>query len=137
MSRFGLRKRLKARLGRGVEETGPTSERFSVVFELPDGERKTVETEAHYTLHMASQMLETPIEAGCPDGHCGGCFVDILTDTGMQAMNEKELTVIREKHEREPKAGERLACHARLLGPGVEVRVREAWNLEDIRGEET
>jgi hypothetical protein len=54
----------------------------------------------------------------------------------MQAMNEKELTVIREKHEREPEAGERLACHARLLGPGVEVRVREVWNIEDIRGEE-
>ncbi len=136
MSRFGLRKRLKARLGKSVDESGPTTNRFSIVFELPNGDRETVETEAHYTLHMASQMLETPIEVGCPDGHCGGCLVDVLADTGMQDMNEKELTVFREKQEREPEPGERLACHARLSGPGVEVRVREVWNLEDIRGVE-
>lgn len=136
MSRFGLRKRLKARLGRGNDEPAPTADRFAIVFELPDGTRETVETEAHYTLHMASQMLETPIEAGCPDGHCGGCTVDIISGDGMQAMNDKELTVFREKNEREPAPKERLACHARVLGAGVEVRVRQVWNLEDIRGEE-
>jgi ferredoxin len=137
MSRFGLRKRLKARLGRTEESTTSTTERFSIVFALPNGDRETVETEAHYTLHMASQMLETPIETGCPDGHCGGCLVDVAGSDGMQAMNDKELTVIREKHEREPVPGERLACHARVLGAGVEVQVREVWNLEDIRGEES
>jgi ferredoxin len=106
-----------------------------VLFELPNGNRETVETEAHYTLHMASQMLETPIEAGCPDGHCGECLVDILQDTGMQALGDRELEVIREQHKRDPEPKERLACHARVLGPGVEVRVRKIWNLEDIRGE--
>jgi ferredoxin len=136
MSRFGLRKRLKARLGRSKDAPATTADRFAIVFELPDGSRETIETEAHYTLHMASQMLETPIEAGCPDGHCGGCLVDVLDDSGMQAMNEKELTVFREKNGRDPAPGERLACHARVLAAGVEVKVRQVWNLEDIRGEE-
>ena len=81
MSRFGLRKRIKARLGRAsTSSSRQDEERFNIVFELPDGERHVVETEAHYTLHMASQMLETPIEIGCPDGHCGGCLVDVLVD---------------------------------------------------------
>lgn len=136
MSRFGIRKRLKARLGRAEDVAASTTDRFSILFTLPNGDQKTVETEAHYTLHMASQMLETPIETGCPDGHCGGCLVDIVAGDGMQAMNEKELAVIREKHEREPAPGERLACHARVLSAGVEVHVRQVWNLEDIRGEE-
>jgi ferredoxin len=135
MSRFGLRKRLKAKLGRGGDDSNTASQRFTVLFELPNGSRETVETEAHYTLHMASQMLETPIEAGCPDGHCGECLVDILQDTGMQALGDRELEVIREQHKRDPEPKERLACHARVSGPGVEVRVRKIWNLEDIRGE--
>ena len=106
-----------------------------MLFELPDGVRVEVETEAHYTLHMASQMLETPIENGCPDGHCGGCLVDIIEGGGMQEISDRELTVIRDEHKREPKDNERLACHARVLGPGVEVRVHRVWSLEDIRGE--
>ena len=138
MSRFGLRRRIKSKLGMagGDSSSGnQRDERFEILFELPNGERKCVETEAHYTLHMASQMLETPIEVGCPDGHCGGCLVDLVSDTGMQAMSDREREVILEKHEREPGANERLACHARVLGPGVEVKVHKVWSLEDLRGE--
>jgi len=135
MSRFGIRRRLKAKLGRGGQAEPEQDERFTVLFELPDGARIEVETEAHYTLHMASQMLETPIEVGCPDGHCGGCLVDIIEGAGMQAMSDRELTVIRDEHKRDPNEVERLACHARVLGPGVEVRVHKVWSLEDIRGE--
>lgn len=137
MSRFGLRRRIKSRLGIGNEPTGgdQREERFEILFELPNGDRKTVETEAHYTLHMASQMLETPIEVGCPDGHCGGCLVDVMSDIGMQAMGDRERDVILEKHERQPESLERLACHARVLGPGVEVKVHKVWSMEDLRGE--
>ena len=136
MSRFGLRNRIKSRLGRGGNTPDRRDdERFEILFELPDGARHSVETEAHYTLHMASQMLETPAEIGCPDGHCGGCLVDVLVADGVQAMKSKELEVIREKHEREPGAQERLACHARVLGPGAEVRIRKVWSLEELRGE--
>ena len=137
MSRFGLRKRLKSKLGMGSDaQSGPTKEeRFDIIFELPDGQKVTVETEAHYTLHMASQMLETPIEVGCPDGHCGGCIVDLVSDSGMQEMGSRERGVILEKHEREPESHERLACHARVLGPGVEVKVRQVWSMEELRGE--
>jgi len=59
----------------------------------------------------------------------------MIKDGGMQAMGDRELEVIKEKHQREPESQERLACHARILGAGVEVKVREVWNLEDIRGE--
>lgn len=137
MSRFGLRRRIKSKLGFGAEssDSKETEDRFEILFELPNGDRKTVETEAHYTLHMASQMLETPIEVGCPDGHCGGCLVDVVSDAGMQAMGERERDVIVEKHERQPEAQERLACHARVLGPGVEVKVHKVWSMEDLRGE--
>ena len=137
MSRFGLRRRIKSKLGMGSDSSGGSQreERFEILFELPNGEQKRVETEAHYTLHMASQMLETPIEVGCPDGHCGGCLVDVVSDAGMQAMSEREREVIVEKHQRQPEGGERLACHARVLGPGVEVKVHKVWTLEDLRGE--
>jgi len=135
MSRFGIRRRLKAKLGRTNQVEEQEVERFTVLFHLPDGTQAEVETEAHYTLHMVSQMLETPIEVGCPDGHCGGCLVDLIEDSGMQVMGERELTVIRDEHKRDPAEDERLACHARVLGPGVEVRVHKVWSLEDIRGE--
>lgn len=103
-------------------------------FVLPDGEERETQAEARYTLVMASQTLETPIATGCPDGTCGGCVVDVLSGEGLAPPAAAELSAFRSANGREPTGEERLACHARVAGPGVRVRVRKVWTLQDQRG---
>jgi ferredoxin len=135
MTPFGIRKRIKrlisgARGGSTAPEQG-----FDVAFVLPDGSTRSVRTEAQYTLTMASQLLETPIDTPCPDGHCGLCQVRILEGLGSLAPESTTEAEILDKvlGPGRDKAI-RLACHARLRGPGVKVAVQKVWRLEEIRG---
>ncbi len=136
MSRFGIRKRIKKALGRGGA-ADPKDESFDITLILPDGSEHTLRTEPHYTLVMASQTLDTPIHTFCPDGHCGKCQVDVLA--GHDALRppldaEKDLLDEVLGKDRDPSV--RLACHARVMGPGVKVRVRHTWNIDGAtRGE--
>ncbi len=136
MSRFQIRQRLKDRLlGRSAAQAADTTQQIELRLVLPDGSEHTVQTEPHYTLVMASQTLETPIHAHCPDGHCGGCQVTVLEGhDALRPAAEAELTLLDEKLgvDRDPNV--RLACHARLVGGGVKIRVGKVWSLEEAMG---
>lgn len=132
MSRFGLRKRLKAALGGPGDRGADPVHRITLV--LPDGGEHAVGAEDRYTLVMASQTLDTPIATGCPDGHCGECVVDVLA--GAEALAPASVAE-REAYEKGQRRAatdrERLACHARVVGSGAKVKVRRVWTMETHR----
>jgi len=132
MTPWGLRNKLKSALGRGGGPSAPsTSEEIEVRFVLPDGAEKSVRCEPRYSLVMASQTLETPIATGCPDGQCGTCLVDVLDGAGLAAPTSAEQRVMADKG---VKPHQRLACHAKVTGPGTRVKVHTVWTMESTRG---
>jgi ferredoxin len=149
MSRFGLRKKLKG----FIKSPKPTIVRHKIVYILPDGTEQIVEAEERYNILMASQSLPSPIGTGrraggpCPDGGCGSCQVEIIDSTGLTPMTESELEtldsyVAGEPHEgrpREPgepyKSNTRLACYAKIIGPGARVAVRDLVDFEKLSGD--
>ncbi|RME26471.1 MAG: hypothetical protein D6798_06630 [Deltaproteobacteria bacterium] len=131
MTPFGIRKKLKGLVGRGGGRTDIV--RYDITFVLPDGTEQTVQAEERYTLAMASQFLPAPIATGCPDGQCGGCVVDVLDDRGLAPASDSERKVF-EKWHKHYDGSRRLACHARITGPGAKVRVRELFDYDSIRG---
>ena len=134
MTPFHIRERLRKLLLLAFEPVRVEEERFDVTFVLPDGRACTVRSEKHYTLVMASQFLDTPIATGCPDGRCGLCAVDVLAGSGsLQAPGNAESQVMDQVLGVERGPDVRLACHARVLGPGIRVGVRKVWRLEDAR----
>ena len=132
MTPFGLRKRLKTALGLGGRAETAV---FHVTFVMPGGRERVTEAEDRYTLVMASQTLETPIATECPDGHCGGCAVEVIG--GVDALSPAkpaEVEAYTKGQKRAPGASERLACHARVQGEGARVRVKRVWTMETYRG---
>lgn len=128
MTPWGIRKRIKSVLGRPA---APEREQaYTLTLVLPDGSAHEVKAEERYTLVMASQSLETPIATGCPDGHCGNCAVDVLEDKGLAPASDAEAKLLREK----AKAGQRLACHARVVGSGGRFRVYQTWSMATNAG---
>ena len=102
-----------------------------ITFLTPDGKETEVKSELRYTLVMASQTLEKPIATGCPDGHCGGCLVEVVDGTGIGEPSAGEAKLLADKTEKNV----RLACHARVVGPGGKIRIREVWSMDSVRGE--
>lgn len=134
MTPFGIRNRLKQALGRGAPGARQDEEALTVRFVLPDGKEHEVRCEPKYTLVMASQTIDTPIATGCPDGHCGGCNVDVLEGAaGLASPSAAEQKLIDEKWSTRP--GTRLACHAKVVGSGTKVRVHSIWSMDQTRGE--
>ncbi len=151
MSIFGIRRRLKAALGMGRSSAAIVT--HPITYLLPDGRSVTVQAEAGYSVLMASQSLERPIGTGrraggtCPDGGCASCRVEVDVDTGLSPMSAAEQRTldaaargdVHEGREREPSApvlaSSRLACHARIIGPGARVRVAELFDYDTIRGD--
>lgn len=130
MTPFGIRKKLKGLMGDGGKPQVTTCE---LVFVLPDGSEQKVQTEARYTLAMASQFLPSPIATGCPDGQCGQCVVEVLESNGIAAIADSERKVM-DKWHKTPDPKRRLACHARVEGSGAKVRVFSLFDYESIRG---
>ncbi len=134
MSRFNLRRRLKARFtGQPARADEPTGIELTLV--LPDGSEHTVQTEPHYTLVMASQTLDTPIHTHCPDGHCGGCRVRVVRNMDALRPPSEAETALLDEHlgaDRDPSV--RLACHARLVGTGAKIEVETVWSLAEAMG---
>lgn len=130
MTPWGLRARLRKALGRAPAPE--ERERVTVCFVLPDGSENPVECEPRYSLVMASQTLATPIATGCPDGSCGGCVVEIEEGGGLAAAGAKESALLAEKGIGE---GKRLACHARVVGSGARVRVKDVWTMGSVAGD--
>ena len=122
MSRFGLRRRLRALTNR--PKTAPQPQRrpvFSVVFECPDGTAFTSEAEEGDSLTLVSGRGPNPISSACTDGTCGTCRVVILegdqslTPVGPYEVETKEIVGV-------PSA-QRLGCHAGVHGPGLRVQI--------------
>ncbi|MEL6349059.1 MAG: hypothetical protein AAFV53_38500 [Myxococcota bacterium] len=152
MTPFGIRKRIKAALGLG----SPKAEivRFPITYVLPDGTEQVVQAEERYTVLMASQGLASPISTGrraggtCPDGYCDLCRVEVIDARGLSEMTDYEQKVMADHtagmpHEGRPRAAApapgpntRLACHARIIGPGATVKVAALVDFEALRGEE-
>ncbi len=130
MTPFGIRKRIKALMGDSPKAQASTHE---LVFVLPDGSERTVQAEARYTLAMASQFLPSPIATGCPDGQCGQCVVEVLDARGLAPVSEAERKTM-DKWHKTPDPKRRLACHARVDGPGARVRVFQLFDYESVRG---
>ena len=127
MTPWGIRNRIKSALG-GKKTS--TDERFTLTMVLPDGAAHGVFAEERYTLVMASQSLGTPIATGCPDGGCGTCVVDVLDERGLAPPTTAEAKLLRDK----AKPGQRLACHARIIGSGARVRITSVWSIDQTLG---
>ena len=152
-SPLNLRRRLKRMVGIGARKTEIV--RFPVTYVLPDGTEQVVQVEEHYSLLMASQALPSPISTGrraggtCPDGGCALCRVEVLDASGLSPKGDAEqrsmeALVAGEPHEgrqREPGApiepSSRLACHAKVLGPGARVKVHELFDYDSVKGDPT
>ena len=151
MSRFGIRKRLRSALGVGKRRAEII--RYPVTYVLPDGTEQVVEAEEHYSLLMASQALPSPIGTGrraggtCPDGGCALCRIEVIDESGLSPMTDFEMASMRaladgKPHEGrnrdpgpEPTPTSRLACHAKILGPGARIQVLELFDYESVRGD--
>jgi ferredoxin len=129
MTPWGIRSKIKAALGRGGT-TAKNDEQYTLTMVLPDGREQSVNAEKRYTLVMASQSLETPIATGCPDGGCGTCTVDVVDGRGLAEPTEAERKLLAEK----AKPGQRLACHARVIGSGAKVKIGAVWSMDQTRG---
>lgn len=151
MTPFRLRNRFKKMLGKpGKAEIV----RYPITFILPDGSEQTLEVEEHYSLLMASQGLPSPISTGrragstCPDGGCDLCRIEVVDSSGLSPQKDFELQVMldhaagksyegrtRDKGE-PPGENTRLACHAKVRGPGARIKVRALVDFESLRGDE-
>lgn len=133
MSRFGIRNKLKEFVG--IRPSREKTPEYSVSFVLPDGTEYTVTAEEKYTIHMASQGLETPIATGCPDGTCGSCYVDVLSGgASLSERTDNENDAYKGHYNKDLPADQRLACHARIMGPGVKARVHAVWTMDSVKG---
>lgn len=148
MSRFGIRKRLKAMLDR----SGPEITTCNVTFVLPDGTKRVLDVEEHYSILMAADANGITISTGrraggtCPDGFCDLCRVEILDGTGLSALSEFEeqamdAHVAGEPHEgraRKPgpprKDNHRLGCHAKIRKSGAVIKIPELFDPDSIKG---
>ena len=132
MTPFKIRRKLKSARKRLLQGKRAEINTIYLDLVLPDGSEQRVETEPDYTLTMASQLLDTPIHAPCPDGSCGKCRVEILENPqGLKPAADAERKLLGKDIDRNI----RLACHARLIETGVKVKVNEVWRMEDSLGD--
>jgi ferredoxin len=151
MSRFGIRKRMRSALGMGRPKVQII--RYPVTYVLPDGEEITVEAEEYYSLLMASQALPAPIGTGrraggtCPDGRCALCRIEVIDPSGLNEMTDAERTSMQNLTDGKPHEGRarepgpaatptsRLACYAKITGPGARIQVLELFDYNSVRGD--
>jgi len=75
-------------------------------------------------------VLETPIDTPCNEGECAACAVVVLDAAGLAPPSDAERALMA-SHPRGLKfaSDERLACFARVVGPGAVVQVKRVWTL--------
>ena len=157
LERFGWDMRLEIRLDSsaalGVGRRRAEIIRYPVTYVLPDGTEKQVEAEEHYSLLMASQALPAPIGTGrraggtCPDGGCALCRIEVIDATGLSPMTDSERASMQALADGKPHEGRnrepgpvptptsRLACYAKIVGPGARVQVLELFDYDSVRGD--
>lgn len=87
-------------------------ERVVARFVLPSGAEARVNARVGETLLRASTRLAVPIFQGCHDQSCEECRVELSP------------------------GGEVRACVATVPPGGVTARVRQLWQLEQVRGDD-
>ncbi len=152
MTPFQIRKRLKGMLGMGP--SGRSEEPCSVTFVLPTGQERTVQCEPHYSILMAADANGLTISTGrraggtCPDGACDLCRVEVLNSAGLTPRSDVELQMMMDHADGKPHEGRdrppaakpgpntRLGCHAKIVGNGARIQIRELFDPDSIRGDE-
>ena len=151
MSRFGIRKRLKAALGMGRRNVEIV--RYPITYVLPDGTEQVVQAEEHYSVLMASQSLPSPIGTGrraggtCPDGGCAQCRIEVIDASGLSTMTDAERASMQALADGKPHEGRarkpgppptptsRLGCYAKIIGPGAKIQVLSLFDYDSVRGD--
>lgn len=152
MTPFQIRKRLKGMLGMGP--SGKQDEQCSLTFILPDGSERNVKCEQHYSILMAADANGLTISTGkraggtCPDGACDLCRVEVLNASGISPRSDVELQMMMDHVAGKPHEGRdrapapapgpntRLGCHAKVVGSGARIKIRELFDPDSIRGDE-
>jgi ferredoxin len=131
MTPFGIRKKLKSMLdSSGSGPSAPPVEipRFPVTFVLPDGDTYEAEAKKSDSLVLTSGRGAIPIATGCGDGTCGTCQVEVLEGADNLAPEISYETDTKKNNDVPEEY--RLGCHARVIGPGVKVRIINIYTEE-------
>ena len=123
MSRFGIRRRLKA-LVNGPSKGAPREDpraTYDVVFDCPDGTSYTAQAKDGDSLLLTSGRGEQPISSACMDGSCGTCRV-VMVD-GLESLTPADVYEKGTKANTGVPAEQRLGCQAGVIGPGVRVQI--------------
>ena len=124
MTPFGIRKKLKAILGFKPPPSAPPRPerpRYTVHFELPNGDTFEAEGKQGDSLVLASGRGPYPIATGCSDGTCGTCKIEILA--GVENISQSDEYEERTKKENSVDQHLRLGCQAAILGSGISIKM--------------
>lgn len=134
MTPFGIRKKLKALLGLGGGSTpkAPERPRYTVTFQLPNGEDYQVEAKEGDSLVLASGRGAYPIATGCSDGTCATCRVEVLE--GHESLSQADEFETKTKTDNDIDLNLRLGCQSAVLGPDLKVRIINVLGEELVEG---
>ena len=123
MTPFQIRRRLKKLFGLGASTAPARPERpkYTVSFELPNGDTFEVEAKEGDSLVLASGRGAYPIATGCADSTCGTCRVEVLA--GHDQLSSESSLEKQTKQEQGIDEALRLGCQTAVLGAGVRAKI--------------
>ena len=123
MSRFGIRRRLKALVYGPPKRPPPEDPRatYDVIFDCPDGSAYTAQAKEGDSLLLTSGRGEQPISSACMDGSCGTCRV--VVSEGLESLTPADAYENGTKSNTGVPAEQRLGCQAGVIGPGVRAQI--------------
>ena len=109
--------------GIGVSATpkAPERPRYTVTFQLPNGEDFKVEAKEGDSLVLASGRGAYPIATGCSDGTCATCRVEVLE--GNESLSQADEFENKTKEDNKIDFNLRLGCQSAVLGSDLKVRI--------------
>jgi len=134
MTPFGIRKKIKALLGLNKKNVpkAPERPRYTVTFQLPNGEDYKVEAKEGDSLVLASGRGAYPIATGCSDGSCATCRVEVLEgEENLSQADEFEKKTIENNG---VDASLRLGCQSAVLGENLRIRIINVLGEELVEG---
>lgn len=97
---------------------------------LPDGREQRLQAEPGISAWDLARKLPIYLNPPCADGRCGGCVV--IEGGGLSPVAAAERAAHTDNNLGRPlRPGERLGCHARIVGP-AHLTLNAAWTLEDL-----